>query len=656
VCLIVEEQGVVGKFQGLIGILALVGMNVAASEVTAEVKGEVTAASVVPSTSDWPSYGNDPGSSKYVPLDQIDASNVHDLRVAWIWESPDNELVRADRKRTPIGFKSTPIKIDDTLYISTSLGHVAALDAATGQPGWVFESKSYEAGRPTNLGFNHRGVGFWRNEGKSRVLMPTNDARLWSLDAKTGRPDPAFGENGVVDLTVGLGREIDRKRYSVISAPMVVGDTVVVGSSIWDAPRQKEAPPGHVRGFDIRTGEQSWMFHTIPQKGEVGVQTWENDSWVYTGGTNVWTLMSSDPETGYVYLPTGTPTNDWYGGERLGDNLFAESLICVDGQTGERVWHFQTVHHGLWDYDLPAAPNLVDIVVNGKPIKAVAQVSKQAFIYVFDRLTGEPVWPIEERPVPQTSVPGERTTPTQPFPTRPAAFDLQGISDETLIDLTPELKAEAWEIVKQFEYGPIFTPPSLRGTINLPGWGGGAEWTGAAVDPETGIIYIPSRTGPMVVKLSKGDPEKTEFDYVRTRGVSSIQGPRGLPLTKPPFSRITAIDLNSGDHLWMVPFGDGLRQTIIDKGFVDPGPVGGSFPQGPLLTRTLLFVAEGGRRNTDWRLRVFNKATGAQIAAIALPGAPTGTPMSYMEGGKQFIVLATGYADAARLVALSLPD
>jgi len=298
----------------------------------------------------------------------------------------------------------------------------------------------------------------------------------------------------------------------------------------------------------------------------------------------------------------------------------------------------------------------VNVVVDGRPVRAVAQVSKQAFIYVFDRVTGEPIWPIEERPVPQSLIPGERTSPTQPFPTRPAAFDLQGISDETLIDLTPELKAEAWEIVRQYEHGPLYTPPSLKGTINLPGWAGGAEWTGAAVDPETGMIYIPSRTSPMAVKLKKGDPEETEFDFVRARGMGGLQGPRGLPLTKPPFSRITAIDLNTGEHRWMVPFGDGLRQSIIDKWFDDPGPVGGAMPQGPLLTRTLLFVPEGGRQQTDWLLRVFDKNNGGTIAELPLPGPATGAPMTYMADGKQFIVLATGYADNARLVALSLPD
>jgi quinoprotein glucose dehydrogenase len=603
---------------------------------------------------EWSSYGGDLKSSKYSNLSQIDADNFADLKIAWVWESPDNAMVRSDRKLTPIGYKITPVILDGVLYVSTSLGQVVAIDASTGQQIWQFDSESWKAGRPTNLGFNHRGVALWTHEGAKRVLMPTNDARLWSLDARTGEPDPAFGENGVVDLAQGLGREIDRKDYSVISAPTVVNDTVIVGSSIMDGPRRKEMPPGHVRGFDIRSGEQRWMFHTIAQKGEAGVETWEDNSWAYTGNTNVWTLMSADPETGYVYLPIGTPTNDWYGGHRKGDNLYAESLVCIDAATGERVWHFQMVHHGLWDYDLPAAPNLVDIVVDGKAIKAVAQVSKQGYVYVFDRISGEPVWPIEEQPVPQSTVPGERTSATQPHPMRPAPFEQQGISDDTLIDYTPELRKAALEIVAQYDHGPLFTPPSLRGTVNLPGWGGGANWTGAAVDPDTGVIYIPSVSSPMVVKLDKGNPKKTEFDYVRSRAVNALNGPAGLPLVKPPYSRVTAIDLNTGDHLWMVPFGDGLRQKVIAAGVKDPGPVGGVRPSGPLLTRTLLMIGEGGRSETPL-LRAYDKDTGAVVGELPLPGPPTGTPMTYVQDGRQFVVLATGYADQARLVAVALP-
>ena len=575
------------------------------------------------------------------------------LRVAWSWDSPDNMLVAKDPSLTAWGFKSSPLMIDGVLYISTSLNQVAAIEASTGKQLWVFDTETWKLGRPANLGFNHRGVGYWTDGKTARILMPTNHAYLWSLDAATGKPDPDFGDDGVVDLAVGLGRDINRRLYSVISAPMIVKDVIVVGSSISDGPRQKEMPPGHVRGFDVRTGEQRWIFHTIPQGDEFGADTWENDSWKYSGNTNVWTVMSADPELGYVYLPTGTPTNDWYAGHRLGDNLFAESLICVDAQTGEWVWHFQMVHHGLWDYDLPAAPNLVDIVVDGKAIKAVAQVSKQAHIYVFDRVTGEPVWPIVEQPVGKSTIPGERASPTQPIPSRPKPFDLQGISGETLIDFTPELRAGALKILEPFDYGPLFTPPSLKGTVNLPGWGGGANWSGAAVDPDTGIIYIPSVTGPMVVQLRKGDPEKTNFDYVRGGGINRIRGPEGLPLTKPPYGRITAIDLNTGEHVWMVPHGEGIRQKIIELGIPDPGPVGARGSAGPVLTKSLLFLAQASQQKSV--LRAFDKSTGAVVHEIELPGRPYGTPITYMSNSRQFISLTIVEAGTrAKLIGLSL--
>ena len=603
---------------------------------------------------DWPTYGNDPGSAKYADLDQLNANNVAKLRVAWQWQSPDNALVKADSKKTPWGFKSTPLKVGHMLYTSTSLGYVAAIDAATGKSIWVFDTRTYADGRPTNLGFNHRGVAYWsNNKGQSRIFMPTNNGYLWALDAETGEPLQGFGEAGRVDLTLGLGRAIERKHYSVISAPTVVADVVVVGSSILDGPKNKEMPPGHVRAFDPITGEQVWVFETIPQGQAYGSNTWENESWRYTGNANVWTGISADLELGYVYLPTGTPTNDWYGGHRLGDNLFAESLICVDARTGKRVWHFQMVHHGLWDYDLPAAPTLMNIVVNDKPIKAVAQVSKQGFVYVFDRVTGEPVWPIHETPVPQSTVPGERSSPTQPIPSKPAPFERQGMSESHLIDFSPELFTEAKAIMNQFQTGPLYTPPSIQGTLNLPGWGGGANWTGAAFDPQLQILYIPSQASPIAVKLKPGNPDETNFNYVRSRSVNRVRGPKGLPLIKPPYARVTAIDMGTGDHLWMTINGNGPRQKIIDMGLPDPGPLGAAWSGGPVLTKSLLLVSQAdGQRNV---LRAFNKLDGRIITEIDLPARPWGTPMTYMQDGKQFIVIASGEAQDAKLVALALP-
>jgi quinoprotein glucose dehydrogenase len=604
-------------------------------------------------TVDWQTYGSDLAASKYVPLEQINASNVNDLRIAWSWETPDNELFRQHVDASAGEYKSTPIMVSDTLYVSTSLGQVAAVDAVSGEQRWVFDTGSWQRGRHPNFNNNHRGVAWWDDGADGRILMAANDGLLWSINARTGQPDQAFGDDGVVDLKQGLGRETRIGLYGAISPPTVINDIIVVGSSISDGPLfQDQLPPGHVRGFDARSGEQRWIFHTIPQGEEAGAETWENEAWRTAGATNVWTTMSADPETGYVYLPTSTPNNDWYGAHRLGDNLYAESLVCLDSATGEVVWHFQTVKHGLWDYDLPAAPSLLDININGEPVKAVAQVSKQGFVFVFDRVTGEPVWPIEDRPVPQSTVPGERSSPTQPFPTKPPPFEPQGISDATLIDFTPELREQALALIADIDYGPLYTPPSERGVIIFPGYSGGATWTGAATDPETGIMYVPSFSAPRFVRLRKPAVGESDFGFIRDRGFD-ISGPQGLPLIKPPYARITAIDLNQGEHLWMVPHGEGIRQRLISMGIEDPGPVGSFGRNGPLLTKSLLFVAQlDGSRPL---IRSYDKQSGAVLSELDLPLPPMGTPMSYMVNGKQYIAMAIGAGPDTRLIALTLP-
>ena len=606
---------------------------------------------------DWPSYGGDNGSQKYSILDQINADNVSELEVSWEWESVDNPTVAANleagnNRAVPAAYKATPIVVDGVMYVSTSFGRIVALDAFSGELKWSFDTAAWEAGRPMNLGYNTRGVAHWQKGDQQRLFFATYDSYLWSIDLATGMPDSDFGESGRVDLVLGLGRDFERRLYGVISPPLVTNDRVIVNSAIHDSPQSLEMPPGDVRAFNPETGEVVWVFHTIPQAGEYGNDTWENGSSEYTGNTNSWTIMSADDEQGIVYIPIGTPTNDWYGGKRLGDNLFAESLVAVRADTGERVWHFQTVHHGLWDYDLPAAPTLVDITVDGRPLKAVAQISKQGFTYVFDRITGEPVWPIEERAVPPSSVPGEVASPTQPFPTKPAPFEPQGISDATLIDYTPALRQEALQIIEEFDYGPLFTPPTLRGTIQFPGWGGGAEWHGSAFDPDTGIYYIPSASVPIVVQLRQARRQRESLGYVRG-GAMSVGGPQGLPLTKPPYSRVTAIDLNSGEHEWVIPHGEGPRKQIIEMGILDPGPVGSVSRTGPVLTKTLLFLAQSDEgRNL---LRAFDKATGAVVHEVSLPLPPAGTPMTYMVNGKQFISIAVGGGQDSRLVSLSLP-
>jgi quinoprotein glucose dehydrogenase len=482
-----------------------------------------------------------------------------------------------------------------------------------------------------------------------------------------------------VHLKPGLGPRATT--YQSSSGPQVCGDVVMTGAQMTDAPQTRQQPPGDVQAFDVRTGKRRWTFHVMPQPGELGHETWEKDSWAYSGQMNLWSLISADEELGLAYFPLTSPTNDMYGGHRLGDNLFSDTLVSVRCATGERVWHAQIVHHDLWDYDLPAAPVVADITVEGRRIKAVIQVTKHAFAFVFDRTNGQPVWPIEERPVPRSDTPGERTSATQPFPTKPPPFDRQGVSTDDLIDFTPELRAQAVQLVKQYRIGPLFTPPSIRGdgpgatkgTVQLPGSVGGADWQGAAFDPETGMFYVASITGPFVADLVKGDPARTDLDYVPGRRAYP-PGPQGLPLLKPPYGRITAIDLNKGDIAWMVANGDGPRYHPLLKPLNLP-PLGNPGRGGLFVTRTLLFAGEGdpvmvraGSRLPPEmplaiapgaggvKFRAFDKATGAVLWETELPAGTTGAPMTYLFEGKQFIVVAIGgAAHDAEYVALSLP-
>ena len=633
---------------------------------------------------EWRSYAGDPGSTKYSPLAQITPENVGELAVAWQWVSVDGRLdLDALRARYPAlqvandtanvsinGLKGTPLMVDDTLYLSTPLSQVAAIDAATGETRWVHDPESYAAGIPIMvLGFSSRGLAYWTDGQQERIIWATGDARLHAVDARTGEPVREFGDGGSVDLMRGIPRARRDQppiNYSVTSPPVVCNDVIIVGSAVSDQPRFKESPPGHVRGFDAQTGELRWTFRTVPQPSEFGYDTWQDGSAGYSGNANVWTLMSADPELGYAYLPVGNATNDHYGGHRPGANLFANSLVCVECATGARVWHFQLVHHDLWDYDPPAAPNLVDITVDGKQIKAVAQVTKHAFTFVFDRVTGEPVWPIEERDVPSSLVPGEWTSPTQPFPTQPPPFDQQGVTELDLIDFTPGLHIEAVEILQSYVHGPLFTPPSLigtgpgdsQGTIALPGYTGGANWNGAAVDPETGFLYVPSTTQPIVPALVALGPDHSNLRYSRGR-MRPPGGPDGLPLFKGPYGRITAIDLNRGKIAWQRANGRG-SPAIRDHARLrnlDLPPLGGGRDY-LLLTRTLLFSGQqtpgqGGA----WVLAARDKATGVLLAEIPLPGRAIGAPMSYSVGGRQHIAVTVRgrRGTPPELVALALP-
>ena len=622
---------------------------------------------------EWRHFGHDAANTKYSPLDQITPQNFNDLEMAWRWRSIETEVTRERENIRPGPFKSVSLMIDGLVYLSTSLGQVAALDAGTGELVWSYDPQTYDRlDRPANMGWQHRGVSYWEDDASTdaRIFIATHDLLLVALNARTGEQYADFGADGAVDLSASLGRPIDRSRFTHSQPLAIAGDTVIVGSIVQDTSlTRREADPGHVRGFDARTGEMKWIFHTIPQGEEFGADTWHDESWRYSGHSNVWGTMAVDEELGYVYLPTGTPTNDWYGGMRPGDNLFAESIVAVDAETGERVWHFQAVHHGLWDYDFPTAGNLLDITVDGRAIKAIAQSSKQAFTYVFDRVTGEPVWPIEERPVPQGNVPGEWYSPTQPFPTKPAPFDLQGITIDDLVDFTPELREEAIRIADRAQLGPIFTPPPVRGEgkpiIQSPGPGGGINWPGTAVDPETGRLFIPSQTRLRAVELVEYPPPAT-VGYFTDPWAVPVPGPQGLPLVKPPYKRVTAIDLNTGDHVWMAPHGDGPRNHPAIRHLNLPalGGHGGMHGGGPLVTKTLLVVNSGARYVEDQvasasAITAYHKDSGEYLGSIELPSIPYGNPITYLHEGKQYIVIAvgTGSSEAAppELIALTLP-
>lgn len=613
-------------------------------------------------------YGGDPGGMKYSPLEQINRSNVGQLELAWTWqtgEEPIPEYKQPVRWQDPVrpgAFEATPLMIGDTLYLSTAYNRVVALDANTGLELWSYDPRAYEWGRPPYgaTEFMHRGVAAW-TDGTERRIFINSRWRLIALDAATGMPIPTFGQGGEIDLTKDLIWEVfSRLHYMQTSPPVIYQDLVIVGSGVPDGFGYRRNPPGDVQAFDVRTGERVWSFHTVPQKGEFGNDTWQDGSWSYTGSTNVWGPITVDEERGLVYLPVSAPNSDFYGGHRKGDNLFAESIVCLDANTGERVWHFQTVHHGLWDYDLSAPPNLVTIHVDGRTIDAVVVLGKTGFAYVFDRVSGEPVWPIEERPVPQSDVPGERTSPTQPFPTKPPPFSKQGFSSDDLIDFTPELRAEALEVISEYRLGPIFTPPSLEGTV-IMGEGGGANWGGAAFDPETAILYVRAMNFPTLIKLVKPEPGEAEFDYVRTGFELKVAD--GLPIHKPPYTVLTAIDLNAGEHVWQVPLGDSpqIRNHPLLQGLEIPllgvkkWPPHGIFA-GPLVTSGGLVFISGGA----FELYGIDKANGETLWAGDLAGARGfANPMTYRtRSGRQFVVIATSkedYADS-QLMAFALPQ
>ena len=649
---------------------------------------------------EWRTYGGDLGNTRYAPLDQINRDNFNDLEVAWRFKT-DNLGARPE-----YNLQSTPLMVKGRLYSTAgSRRAVVALDAATGELLWMHSEQEGARGEAAPRQLSGRGLAYWTDGKEERILYVTPGYRLIALDATDGTLIPGFGKGGAVDLRLENDQDMDLVNADIglHAAPVVAKDTIIIGAAhlVSFSPKSKKNVKGYVRGYDVRTGKRSWIFHTIPRPGEVGSETWDDqESLAYTGNTGVWAQISVDEELGLVYLPVELPTGDFYGGHRPGHGLFGESLVAVDLKTGKRKWHYQLVHHGIWDWDIPCAPILLDLTMNGRIVKAVAQPTKQSWIFLFDRITGQPLWPIEERPVPQSDVPLEKTSPTQPFPTRPPAFDRQGVSVDDLIDFTPELRAEALKLVSRYKMGPIYTPPivsrwdGLLGTLVMPSNNGGPNWPGGAVDPETGILYIYSFT-QVTARGLVHDPERSDMEYIQGiatppgapppaagRGGGGRGGGRGgegeggeggggrgltvqgLPLVKPPWGRISAIDLGKGEIVWQVAHGetpDAVRNHPALKGLTIPrtGRAGGRV--GTLVTKTLVIAGEPGFGTTPSgvrgaMLRAYDKATGREVGAAYMPAPQTGSPMTYMLNGQQYLVIAiSGATSSGELVAFKLP-
>ncbi len=626
-------------------------------------------AGAVSEGNEWGYFGADRAFTRYSPLDQIGPDNVSKLTILWRRPAVSSKLKEAYPELKVSGnFRSTPIFVDGVLYAPNGVGLVAAIQPGTGETIW--EQEPFTPTIDDAAGQSPRGLDYWRDGAHMRLFVARGEY-LYAVDSKTGKRVPDFGDRGRVSLhweapLAGL--------FNWTAGPIVVSDVVVVAGitgGAGDGGVKREAAPEDVRGFDARTGRLLWTFHVVPPPGEEGNETWGEESWKFSGDLGSWCCVSADEELGYVYVPLTAPTAAYYGGHRPGDNLYSNSLVALEAKTGKKIWHFQMVHHDVWEYDTVGPATLGDITVNGKRIRAVMQPSKTAFLYVFDRKTGEPVWPIEERPVPASEVPSEHLSTTQPFPTKPAPYDRQGFTEDDLIDFTPELARRAKEVASRLVLGPMFTPPSVKstepggkiGTIANPGWWGAGNWNTGAFDPETGVYYAVSHTWPAVYHLSQPTEADATLDYAVT-GEEEDDYPLvdGIPIVKPPYGRITAIDMNRGEHLWMTANGDGPRDHPLLKDLHLP-PLGIPGRGAPLVTKTLLFLGEGGDaipgiREGMWgtKFRAYDKARGNVIWETDFPAGTTGAPMTYMYEGKQYIVVAIGGKKVPpEWVALGLP-
>ena len=614
----------------------------------------LTLAALAAPAADWPVTGGDPGNNKYSTLSIINTTNVKGLKPAWQWKS--GEAAMKEAGVFPGQFETTPLMIDGILYFSTSYNRVVAIDAATGAEKWKYDPRAFDDGQPPNgTGFVHRGVSAWKDSasGKMRILMNSR-YKLIELDAASGKPVQEFGDNGVVNMLTGSRWEINPKNYTNTSPVIVYKDLIIVGNGVADRLIYPKDPPGDIHAYSARTGKLVWTFYTVPRDGEFGADTWENGSNKYTGHTNVWAPMSLDAERGLLYLPLSTPSNDYWGGRRPGANLFADSVVCLDAATGVRKWHFQTVHHGLWDYDNPGPPMLVTITVDGKKIDAVVQLTKQGFAFVFDRVTGKPVWTIEERPVPVSDVRGEKSWPTQPFPSKPPAFAPQGVTLADANDLTPAIKDESLAEMKKLRLGPLFTPPSMEGTLMRPSTIGGADWAAGGFDPETGIVYIKVNANGIVVRPRIADKDGNVEAITNAAGGGRYNIHGNIPIIKPPYGFLSALDLNRGTLVYQKPFGDDaqLRKNPALAGAKLPEKLGAVGTAGLIVTKGGLLFVGGG----DEAVHAVDKKTGEDLWIYPTPGfRTTGTPMTYTIGNKQYVVIAVG-GDGAEptLLAFSL--
>ncbi len=669
--------------------------------------------------SEWPTYAADLAGTRYRPLSQINASNFSKLEVAWTFKTD------SIGNRKEFKLEGTPLMVNGVVYATAGSRRAAiALDAATGELLWVHGEHEGDRGAAAPRQLSGRGLAYWTDGKQERILYVTPGYRLICLDAKTGQVVSSFAKNGVVDLKLDDDQtilpDLTTGEIGLQSAPVVAKDTIIIGAAFREGmtPKSMRNNKGYVRGFDVKTGKRLWIFHTIPLKNEVGYDTWEKGSAEYTGNTGVWTQVTVDEQLGLVYLPVESPTGDYYGGHRPGNDLFGESLVCVDLKTGQRKWHYQLVHHPLWDMDISSAPILADITVNGRAIKAVAQPTKQGFLYVFDRVTGKPVFGIEERAVEKGTVPGEWYAPTQPFPVKPPAYSRNGVSPDDLIDFTPALHEQALKAIAKYHIGPVYTPPvesKLEGplaTLTLGTASGGTNWPGASYDPETHIVYAYACNACLTpIGLMRAPKTLSDMDFVagtagqevrnrqgpgegvgadtplpsrtpppppaegagrggRGRGAAAAAGGgggltvQGLPLIKPPYGTISAISLDSGDIVWQIAHGDtpdAIRNSAALKGLIIPRTGQSGYNVGTLITKTLVIAGEGMVTTTPEHprgamLRAYDKATGKDAGAVYMPAPQTGSPMTYMLKGKQYIIVAvSGGNYSGEYIAFTLP-